>query len=185
MATTSPDNIWTPDSGDDYALTVDLAAMADTVQDAISANRGYRVGSNSDRLSLTGGQLFEGLHFWATDTKIEWVYSGGSWVAQDTGWVSISTFTNGFSAASPAPAYRILNNEVHLSGQLFRSTAPTTFLTAASIPTGPRGNASASTVASWDLEVQITSGGSIQIQASVPRTSGAGYGLDGISFPVA
>lgn len=36
MATTSPDNIWTPDSGDDYALTTDLAAMADTVQDAIS-----------------------------------------------------------------------------------------------------------------------------------------------------
>lgn len=36
MATTSPDNIWTPDSGDDYALTVDLAAMADTVQDALN-----------------------------------------------------------------------------------------------------------------------------------------------------
>lgn len=36
MATTSPDNIWSPDSGDDYALTVDLAAMADTVQDAIT-----------------------------------------------------------------------------------------------------------------------------------------------------
>jgi hypothetical protein len=36
VATTSPDNIWTPDSGDDYALTVDLAAMADTVQDALT-----------------------------------------------------------------------------------------------------------------------------------------------------
>lgn len=36
MATTSPDNIWTPDAGDDYALTTDLAAMADTIQDAIS-----------------------------------------------------------------------------------------------------------------------------------------------------
>jgi hypothetical protein len=35
MATTTPDNIWTPDSGDDYALTVDLAAMADTIQDAL------------------------------------------------------------------------------------------------------------------------------------------------------
>lgn len=36
MATTSPDNIWTPDSGDDYALTVDLAATADTIQDALT-----------------------------------------------------------------------------------------------------------------------------------------------------
>jgi hypothetical protein len=36
VATTSPDNIWTPDSGDDYALTVDLAAMADTIQDALT-----------------------------------------------------------------------------------------------------------------------------------------------------
>lgn len=37
MATTSPDNIWTPDSGDDYALTVDLAATADTVQTALNS----------------------------------------------------------------------------------------------------------------------------------------------------
>lgn len=37
MAVTSPDNIWTPDSGDDYALTVDLAATADTIQDALTA----------------------------------------------------------------------------------------------------------------------------------------------------
>lgn len=36
MATTSPDNIWTPDAGDPYALTVDLAATADTVQDALN-----------------------------------------------------------------------------------------------------------------------------------------------------
>ncbi len=39
MATTSPDNIWTPDAGDDYALTVDLAAMADTIQDALNEIR--------------------------------------------------------------------------------------------------------------------------------------------------
>ncbi len=36
MATTSPDNIWTPDSGDAYALTVDLASTADTVQEALN-----------------------------------------------------------------------------------------------------------------------------------------------------
>lgn len=42
MATTSPDNIWTPDAGDDYALTTDLAATADTVQDALNTVRGER-----------------------------------------------------------------------------------------------------------------------------------------------
>lgn len=40
MATTSPDNIWTPDAGDDYALTVDLAAMADSVQNALKTRDG-------------------------------------------------------------------------------------------------------------------------------------------------
>jgi len=39
MATTSPDNLWTPDAGDDYALTVDLAAFADTVQNALNSFR--------------------------------------------------------------------------------------------------------------------------------------------------
>lgn len=39
MPVTSPDNIWTPDSGDDYALTVDLARMADDIQDALNEVR--------------------------------------------------------------------------------------------------------------------------------------------------
>lgn len=79
MATTSPDNIWSPDSGDDYALTVDLAAMADTVQDAINDNRVGRIGTNAERLALTGTDLFEGLTFRTTDTRYDWVYTGGVW----------------------------------------------------------------------------------------------------------
>lgn len=56
MATTSPDNIWTPDSGDDYALTVDLAATADTVQDALTSIRGEngtRKGTTTQRNAAT------------------------------------------------------------------------------------------------------------------------------------
>lgn len=79
MATTSPDNIWSPDAGDDYALTTDLAAMADTVQDAINANRVGRIGTNAERLALTGGDLFEGLTFRTTDTRRDWVYTSGAW----------------------------------------------------------------------------------------------------------
>lgn len=40
MALTSPSNIWTPDPGDDYDLTVDLAATADSIQRALSAITG-------------------------------------------------------------------------------------------------------------------------------------------------
>lgn len=77
MATTSPDDIWTPDAGDDYALTTDLAAMADTVQDALNTHKNYRVGTNAERLALTGADLFEGLTFYTTDTNALWKYNGG------------------------------------------------------------------------------------------------------------
>lgn len=91
MATTSPDNIWTPDSGDDYALTVDLAATADTIQAALNAiPRNYRVGTDAQRLALTGAGLFEGLKFYTTDTNIEWFYSGTAWLPNDTNPTTIS-----------------------------------------------------------------------------------------------
>lgn len=40
MALTSPDNLWSPDPSDDYDLTVDLAAMQSSVQQAISGIKG-------------------------------------------------------------------------------------------------------------------------------------------------
>lgn len=79
MATTSPDNIWTPDAGDDYALTTDLAAMADTVQDALNTVKTYRPLTNAQRLALTGADLFEGLVVYTTDTNALWKYDGSTW----------------------------------------------------------------------------------------------------------
>lgn len=83
MATTTPDNIWTPDAGDNYALTTDLAAMADTVQEGLNNVRvsgQYRVLTNAQRLALTGGDLFEGLRVRTSDTRLEWLYTNGVWV---------------------------------------------------------------------------------------------------------
>lgn len=80
MATTSPDNIWTPDSGDDYALTVDLAAMADTVQDAITANKFALVGLDSERPANGSPGLVEGMTWYSTDTQVEWRYQSTQWV---------------------------------------------------------------------------------------------------------
>lgn len=88
MATTTPDNIWTPDAGDNYALTTDLAATADTVQDALNdlrANGQYRSITNAARLALSGADLFEGLWVWTTDTQVLWRYTSGAWKIQGNG----------------------------------------------------------------------------------------------------
>ena len=53
MATTSPDNLWTPDSGDDYALTVDLAATADTVQTALNSRLKASIQTSGQLVGVT------------------------------------------------------------------------------------------------------------------------------------
>lgn len=121
MATTSPDNIWSPDSGDDYALTVDLAAMADTVQDALTAVKTYRIMTDAQRLALTGADLFEGLTVYTTDNDTEWRYTGSSWIriGGDTGWTSFTSFGTGWTAtAGYTPQIRRIGNRVQIRGAL-------------------------------------------------------------------
>lgn len=97
MATTSPDDIWTPDAGDDYALTTDLAAMADTIQDALTAIRassGTRKGTTTQRNAATATNG----DYWA-DTTDNFLYrhNGTSWFyapGQRLGYMS-ATATNG------------------------------------------------------------------------------------------
>lgn len=91
MATTSPDNIWTPDSGDDYALTVDLAAMADTVQGSLNGLRSERIarsGTDAERLALVPPDLRDGLQWFSTDTGVQWRRVGGEWVSQGSDWIT-------------------------------------------------------------------------------------------------
>jgi hypothetical protein len=56
LALTTPDEIWTPDTGDDYALTTDLAATADTIQDAINGLRTEFRGFAQAARNTVGGQ---------------------------------------------------------------------------------------------------------------------------------
>lgn len=75
MATTSPDNIYSPDAGQQYALTQDLLAMADSVQAALTnfrnsdwdvgwttltASSGWTAGtgSNSPQLARFAGAVW-------------------------------------------------------------------------------------------------------------------------------
>lgn len=83
MATTSPDDIWTPDAGDDYALTTDLAAMADTVQDAITANKVNLKGLDSTRPANGSAGLSAGMTWYSTDTGVTWRYNGSAWFIEN------------------------------------------------------------------------------------------------------
>lgn len=88
MATTVPDGIITPDDTTQYNPPIDLAAMADTIQTALNNVRGEsaaRVGTDADRLAIPLGDLFAGLQFYATDTRIEWFYDGSNWVTNQNG----------------------------------------------------------------------------------------------------
>lgn len=112
MATTSPDNIWSPDASNPYQLTTDLAALADSVQDAITGLRGgiaYRADlTDAQRLALTGGALFEGLQVRTTDTKIDWLYTGGTWVAWGTSSANVTVESGWTATAGYTP--RVVRN---------------------------------------------------------------------------
>lgn len=82
MATTSPDNIYSPDLSNPWLQTVDLAAMADSVQAGLVSVRegvAYRTGTNAERLAMPPGGLFDGLRFYAQDTDLEWLYANSAW----------------------------------------------------------------------------------------------------------
>lgn len=53
----------------------------------------------------------------------------------DSGWTNVSSFSNGFNSAGVAPAYRLLNNVVHLCGNVSGGSANTTAFT---LPSGYR-----------------------------------------------
>ena len=94
---TTPDGRWSPNDGDDWDLTTDLAAMqvsnstatSTAISTAIAgippAPQNYRIGTDAQRLALSGANLFEGLEFRTTDTKRNWLYTNSTWVSNDPG----------------------------------------------------------------------------------------------------
>ena len=94
MATTSPDEIYSPDAGQQYALTQDLLAMADSVQDALTDVRtGIRTfaGTNSARNAVTPNV---GDYWTTTDTSPQRGYSGTA-----SGWALDRSFRTSFTPA--------------------------------------------------------------------------------------
>lgn len=53
MATTSPDNIWTPDSGSNYDYVIDAGATATSVQNALTRRANSYTGTTAQRTAFT------------------------------------------------------------------------------------------------------------------------------------
>ena len=103
MAVTSPDNIRTPDSGDQYALVQDLGVLADTTQAAISKRGNLYIGTAAQRTALVTAP--NGTNWQDTDgLGMTWNRVSGSWVPGVWRWsgttAQMTAFTvapNGFS----------------------------------------------------------------------------------------
>lgn len=80
MATTSPDNIKSPNAGDQYALVQDLGALADTTQAALVKRANLYTGTSAQRTAFTTAS--EGTTWQDTNgTKNRFTRKSGSWVA--------------------------------------------------------------------------------------------------------
>lgn len=78
MAVTSPDNLRSPDSGDQYALVQDLGVLASTTQDAITKRGNLYIGTGAQRTAFTTAPL--GVHWQDTDgQELEYVKKSSGW----------------------------------------------------------------------------------------------------------
>lgn len=192
MATTAPDNLYSPDGSNAYNIPAETGAMQASVQAALVQRANFYRGTSGQRTALsTAGGAMNGTYWSDTNgTQELYRYNGSAWISQtpgDTGWVNMTTYQNSFTDGGPTPAYRVRNGFVYLSGQLYRSTAPTSALPAIALPVGcprPRGLIIESKHVGWGVQVEVTTTGVIQVASNTARTSGAGYTLDGTSWPV-
>lgn len=78
MATTSPDNLWSPDAGDEYDLTVDMAASMQSVQAALEKRANSYRGTSGQRVAFSS-QARVGDHWQDTNASQELYVWTGVW----------------------------------------------------------------------------------------------------------
>ena len=101
MAVTSPDNIRTPDSGDQYALVQDLGVLADSTQAAITKRANLYVGTAAQRTAFTTAT--NGMNWQDTDSiTMIWKRVGAAWVPAVWGWSGTTAQRDAFSSSAPA-----------------------------------------------------------------------------------
>ena len=138
MATTVPDGIWTPDDSTAYNPPIDLAAMADTIQDALDAVRSERAGFNQQfygpaagRTALTG--VKPGDTYQETDAgKLTWRQNtAGLWRVFNTDGPIALTLNSGWTS-SQAATFEVRGGLLILNGRLSATSGAGT--TAATLP---------------------------------------------------
>lgn len=100
MATTSPDNLRTPNPGDPYNLVADLATFANDVQVALNKKvSNLLTGTAAQRVAATGTAT-NGMLWQDTDgIKMIWRKDGASWVPAIWQWSGTTAQMDGFTQA--------------------------------------------------------------------------------------
>lgn len=79
MATTSPDNLRTPNPTDPYNLVADLAILASDTQAALVKRGNFYMGTSAQRIAFTTAPA--GTHWQDTNgDRSEWVRDSGAWI---------------------------------------------------------------------------------------------------------
>lgn len=126
----------------------------------------------------------EGMRVYRLDTKATDVYTSNQWISGSWQVIPTGGFMNGFTAGPTPPAYRYLNGFICLSGQLYRSQAPSE-QQAFALPAwaAPRGTLYLPTILDWACVITVQTAGEVRVKANILRTGGPGYPLDGLSWP--
>lgn len=100
MATTSPDNLRTPNPGDPYNLVADLATLASDTQVALNKKvSNLLTGTAAQRVAATGTAT-AGMLWQDTDSiKMIWRKDGASWVPAVWRWAGTTAQRDGFTQA--------------------------------------------------------------------------------------
>jgi len=184
MATTSPDNLFSPDGPNAYNLTVDLAAMQSSVQTALSGFGG-RKGTTAQRnayLPLASNGEF----YLDTSQGVTYQKISGAWVSQDTGWIQVTSFQNSFTASTDSLVYyRRLSGVTYLRGDLKRAATPGG-IAAFTLPAGYRPGSVVRLAGRTDVGMGliVTTAGDVLVAATAPQApgGGSGYALAGYSW---
>lgn len=133
MATTSPDNLYSPDGSNAYNIPAETGAMQTSVQAALVQRANFYRGTSGQRTALsTAGQAMNGTYWSDTNgTQELYRFNGTAWVSQnpveDSGWVT-PTLLNGWTSESGLTLrYRKYRGVLYISGRVSGGTAAPVF----------------------------------------------------------
>lgn len=113
MATTSPDNLRTPDPGDPYNLVADLAVLANDVQGALIARGNVFRGTAAQRVAFlstaSAGMLWQD----TDDIEMLWKRGASQWVPAVWHWSGTTAQMNSFAAPNGFQWYNTTTGFTH------------------------------------------------------------------------